>query len=463
MTTLWPNRAVQRIVFPELVERRPGMVAIMGRAARLIILSSLVLLFTGAETRAFELELIERLPGAIDDHTVVMLDGARAMVAWERDESARHETVWASQRSVSGRWTVPEIVEFSLGRARGIQLAADGTGTTTVVWVQQELNLSGLWANRHVPGEGWQEPLRIEPVAGELYAPRLALDTRGRGFVVWERRQGDRLRIRASRYTPENGWALPREIGVGEGNAVSPQVAVHADGSAIAAWTLRTDTGSRRVIARRFATDTGWGAPREFSANGEDAYDVRIAMDGAGNGFATWEQETHGEETVVASRFEPGAGWGAPVQLEVDGEEAYGPRLAVSPDGNAIVAWIRADGETGVIAAARYTRERGWERPVIVQGGDLLYVFDLDITAGPEGGVLATWCQTDGSRNNVWYARFDVDLHWQRAALAEHRSGSAHRPRAVAGPDGSFGLIWKMVDAPLPDQALYSLWFRRVY
>ena len=88
MTTLWPNRAVQRIVFPELVERRPGMVAIMGRAARLIILSSLVLLFTGAETRAFELELIERLPGAIDDHTVVMLDGARAMVAWERDESA---------------------------------------------------------------------------------------------------------------------------------------------------------------------------------------------------------------------------------------------------------------------------------------------------------------------------------------------------------------------------------------
>jgi len=313
MTTLWPNRAVQRIVFPELVERRPGMAAIMGRVARLIILSSLVLLFTGAETRAFELELIERLPGAIDDHTVVMLDGARAMVAWERDESAGHETVWASQRSVSGRWIVPEIVEFSQGRARGIQLAADGTGTATVVWVQQELNLSGLWANRHVPGEGWREPLRIEPVAGELYAPRLALDTRGRGFAVWERRQGDRLRIRASRYTPEHGWEPPREIDAGEGDAVSPQVTVHPDGSAIVAWTLRPGADNRRVIARRYVADTGWGAPGNISANGEDAYDIEVAMDAAGNAFATWEQETDGEETVVASRFEAGAAWSAPV------------------------------------------------------------------------------------------------------------------------------------------------------
>jgi hypothetical protein len=434
----------------------------MGRAARLILLAGLAFLSVGATALGGELELIERLPGAIDDHTIVMLDGSRAMVAWERDDSSAHETVWTSRRSGSGRWSVPEIVEFSLGHARGVQLASDGAGAVAVIWVQQELNLSGLWANRYIPGEGWQQPVRVEPVAGELYAPQLALDARGRGFAVWERRQGNRLRVRASRYTPDDGWGPPRDIDAGAGEAVSPRLAVHVDGSAIAAWSRRDSTGNRRIATARFVPGAGWSPPGEISTVGEDAYDVQVAMDAAGNAIAAWEQEIDGEETIVARRFEAGSGWSAPVQLEMDGEEGYGPRLAASPDGSAVVAWIRADGEAGTIVAARYTRERGWERPLTVQGGELLYVFDLHVAANARGSVLAAWCQTDGVRNNVWYARFDSDTGWRAAVRAEKRTGSAHRPRAAAGPAGSFGLIWKTADAPLPEHALYSLWFRLV-
>ncbi len=439
-----------------------GVVGDRGRAARLILLASLAFLSVWATALAGEPELIERLPGPIDDHSIVMLDGSRAMVAWERDDSRAHETVWASRRSASGRWSVPEIVEFSLGSARAVQLAADGAGAVTVIWVQQELHLSGLWANRYVPGEGWQQPVRVEPVGGELYAPQLALDASGRGFAVWERRQGSRLSVRASRYTRQHGWGPPRNIDAGAGEAVSPRLAVHANGSAIAAWSRRDGTGNRRIATARFVPGAGWRPPDEISTVGEDAYDVQVAMDAVGNAIAAWEQEIDGEETIVARRFEAGRGWSAPARLEIDGAEGYAPRLAVSPAGSAVVAWIRADGETGTIVAARYTRERGWERPLTVQGGELLYVFDLHIAANARGGVLAAWSQTDGSRNNVWYARFESDTGGRAAALAEKRTGSAHRPRTAAGPAGSFGLIWKTVAAPLPEHALYSLWFRLI-
>ncbi|MDX1434254.1 MAG: hypothetical protein R3286_17570 [Gammaproteobacteria bacterium] len=433
----------------------------MQRTACVTCLSGVVLLAANAAL-AFEPELVERLPGAIDDHTLVMLDGTRVVAAGERDDGGGNEAVWASLRSETGRWSVPEILEFSQGRSRGVQLAVDGSGAALVVWVQDERRLTGLWANRRVPGEGWQEPSRIEPVAGELYAPQIALDTAGRGMAVWERRAGERLQIRASRYTPEIGWSPPEVVDAGEGDSVAPRVAVHDDGSAVVAWTAERGPRNRRVVARRFSPGAGWGPEHRISADGADAYDVRIAMDAGGNAFATWEQTSGGRETVYAGRFHAGAGWGQPVRLEIDGEEGHGPRLAVSPDGDAVVAWIRAAGESGAVVAARYTREFHWQRPVIVQSGELLYVFDLEVAAGAHGGVLATWCQTDGSRNNVWYARFDGRSQWQRAALAEHRTGSAHRPRPAAAPDGSLGLIWKMVDAPLPDQALYSLWFRRV-
>jgi hypothetical protein len=233
-----------------------------------------------------------------------------------------------------------------------------------------------------------------------------------------------------------------------------------ASGAATAVWSLRNDGGDRRIVATRFTPGVGWDTAQVISVKDADAYDARVAMDGAGNAIATWEQKMHGEESVFANRFDKNKGWGTPVQLELDGEEAYTPKLAMSTNGNAVVAWIRAEADAAVIAAASYTPDRGWHRPHVVQGGNLLYIFDLDLAADANGRVLATWIQTDGSRNNVWYARFDAKTKWDAAALAEHRTGSAHQPRAVASPDGTFGVMWKTVDSPLPEQALYSLWFR---
>jgi hypothetical protein len=59
----------------------------MGRAARLIFLASVAFLSVWTTALAGEPELIQRLSGAIDDHAIVMLDGSRAMVACERDDS----------------------------------------------------------------------------------------------------------------------------------------------------------------------------------------------------------------------------------------------------------------------------------------------------------------------------------------------------------------------------------------
>jgi hypothetical protein len=442
------------------------MVRDMGRAARLIFFTIPAFLCTflcmGAAVLAGEPELIERLPGPIDDHTIVMLDESRTMVAWERDDTRGQETVWASRRNAAGRWSVPENVEFSQGHANAVQLAADGEGAVIVIWIQQELNLSGLWANRYIPDKGWQEPVRVESVAGELYAPQFALDANGRGFAIWERRRGDRFGVRASRYTPDRGWSAPRDIDAGAGESVAPRLAVHVDGSAIAAWTRRDSSGASFVVAARFVPNAGWGPPEKLSVVGGIAHDVQVATDAHGNAMVAWEQVIQGEETIFARRFEAAAGWRAPVQLEIDGEEGYGPKLAVSPDGSAVVVWIRAKGETGTIVAARYTVERGWDGPLTVHGGALLYLFDLHVAASVGGGALATWCQTDGSRNNVWYARFEPDTGWRTPILAEKRTGSTHRPRAAANSSGSFGLIWKSVEAPLPEHAMNSLWFRRI-
>jgi len=442
-------------------------VCVVGRPVlyrlRTLAVAFSLLASTSPSAQVFEPELIERLPGAIDDHAVVLIDASRAVVAWERDDGPGHETVWSSRRASAGVWSVPEILEFSQGRARAVQIVAQQGGTALAVWVQDELALDGLWSNRYDPATGWREPSRIEPRGGEIYAPRLALDANGRGWAVWERRMQNRLALRASLHTPADGWQAPHTIDTGDGDAMSPQVSVHVDGSALLAWTrTRGMQGMRqRVMAKRFVPGTGWQASRMISVDDADAHGVRMAMDSAGNAFAVWEQDDGKVNSVFASHFDARSGWNAPKQLEMQGKEAFEPRIAVGVDGNAIVAWIRTDGESGSIVAARYATPRGWQRPVVVQGDDLLHRFDLDIAAAGRE-ALAVWCQTDGSRNNVWFAHLDTRGRWLPAALAERRTGSAHRPRAAAAADGSLALIWKMVDAPLPEQAVYSLWFRRI-
>ena len=70
-------------------------------------------------------------------------------------------------------------------------------------------------------------------------------------------------------------------------DAVNPQVAIAADGDAIAIWE-RSDGANFRLEARRIPAGGSAQAAQTLSATGQDAFSPAVAIDGDGDAIAAW-------------------------------------------------------------------------------------------------------------------------------------------------------------------------------
>jgi len=106
----------------------------------------------------------------------------------ERDKAARKQ-VFASRWTTSdGKWSAPKQLSNDLGDATGPRVGLDASGNALAVWLQATPGPGGMrqevWTARYVAGDGWQAATPRSN-QGAVSAPRLALDARGRGFVMW--------------------------------------------------------------------------------------------------------------------------------------------------------------------------------------------------------------------------------------------------------------------------------------
>ena len=87
----------------------------------------------------------------------------------------------------------------------------------------------------------------------------------------------------------------------------------------------------------------------------------QVAVDPNGNAIVVWSQPDGTRNNIWANRFTPSAGWGAAEQIETDNAgDAFGPHVAVDPDGNAVAVWFQSDGTRNNIWANRFTPSAGW-------------------------------------------------------------------------------------------------------
>jgi len=135
------------------------------------------------------------------------------------------------------------------------EVAFDSSGNALAVWTSQGGLTSILYAARYTPAGGWASPVRVDcadsnpadaPQAcpGGIVDPQIAFDTSGNAFVVWSYAgtshptelysQGQ---IYANRYILNKGWDVPQSIDIKAGFATKPQIAVDANGHALAIWT----------------------------------------------------------------------------------------------------------------------------------------------------------------------------------------------------------------------------------
>jgi hypothetical protein len=357
--------------------------------------------------------------------------------------------------TTSRSWGTAALLENNnIADADEPQIAIDASGNALAVWSQSDGTCSSIWSNRYTAATGtWGSAELIETGdAGDALGPQIAFDTNGNALAVWMHSDGVRYNTVSNRYTAGTGWGTAALIEINDaGHAWYPQIAIDANGNALAVW-YQTDGTYRNIWANRYTFGSGWVASAAEIIETENLGDAavpQIAFDVNGNALAVWFQSDGTRANIWANHYTAVSGWGTAVLIETDntGSAMY-PQIVIDTNGYAMAVWYQSDGTRNNIWANRYTPGTGtWGTEELIETGNAGDAYQPQITIDANGNALAVWSQGDGTRTNIWANHYTADSGWGSAVLIEtDNGGAANYPQIAFDTSGNAVAVWHQSD-----------------
>ena len=303
----------------------------------------------------------------------------------------------------------------------------------------------------------------LSPPGAEAATPQVAVAPDGAATVVWSGADGGSRSVFARRISPQGVPQGVERLSAPGRNALTPRVAVAADGTATAVWIRSKEeivdggTDEERlarnfiVEARRITATGDLGPVLELSAVRQDAFDPDLAVGPDGTVTVVWKR-FDGTRFLIKERRIEADGELDPTPSftlsQTGGRDAVEPRVAVAPDGTATVVWSRFDGSSSVIQAR-----------VVGAGGDpAASTHDLsaagqsaiepDLVTAADGGSDVVWVRSNGSNTIVQHRGLGADGTPEAATHDLSATGrSAAEPQIEALPGGGVAtVVWDRFD-----------------
>jgi hypothetical protein len=428
-----------------------------------------------ATTKAWQTaQLIETLNAgdAANPQIAVQANGS-AMAVWRQSDGVR-TNILASRYAPGSGWSTPEFVETDdADFAIHPQVAMDGNGNAIAVWVQEGGGRANIMASRF-DGVRWSiaEPIEVDN-AGDANFPQITMDANGNAFAVWQQASGPsnaaatRVNIWANRFVPGNGWQKAELIEADNaGDASLPQISMETNGSAIAVWeqlkgaSTTATTAISDIWANRFDGNK-WGEAKRIEADDlGGALRPQIAVDANGNALAVWLQRRAGQFSfsLMASRFTPAGDWERPVALQTGDGSAGDPQIAMDERGHAFAVWpeFAFEKESGQTWAARYVPGSGWAAAELVHDNTQGFNQFTQIAVDGGGNAMAVWVSANGPVNleatqmTVLAARYVPGVGWLAAeSIQAPGAGDGLRPALAMDANGNALAVWEQSSGPL--------------
>ncbi|NJM43693.1 MAG: hypothetical protein HC858_06420, partial [Brachymonas sp.] len=380
----------------------------------------------------------QRIDAGVDINRSTVLDTAEIS-----------HTAYVCNAAPPKSWAAATLIESDNGIAIDPQIAVDPNGNAVAVWRQLDGAVFNIWANRFTPSGGWGTVELIETDnAGNASSPQVAIDANGNAVAVWRQTDGSLNNIWANRFSPNAGWGTAELIEVDNlGSAFAPQVTMNATGQAVAVW-FQSDGVRQNIWANHFTPLAGWGTAALIETdNTGDALSPQVSMDANGNAVAVWLQFQGGRADIRINQFAPTTGWGAAALLETDNTgTALNPQVSMNATGQAIAVWYQFDGIRFNILASTYAPGQGWSPPELIET-NADQAAEPKVALAANGHAVVVWQQSEGVRDSIWANTFQVGLGWGTATLIEtDNAGSALSPQVAINDSGQAVAVWHQFD-----------------
>ncbi len=298
--------------------------------------------------------------------------------------------------------------------------AMDGRGNALAVWGQaldDMSNILHIWGRFYTPGVGWGDSFQIDDLDGGCSGPSVAMNAAGDAVVAWRQEDSTFERVMTRRYIAGAWEDMAKRVdGDDVANYANVTTGVSAGGDFHVLWTHFATYHS--VFGNHASGSADWAAVGNTYIAGSytSLSPVRVAFDGADNGFAIWVSQSAMVNTVRVVRYLKASNdWdavdGIPNSEGAEIGYALPPRIAADPMGGAMALWTNA----ADIVASRFTKAAGWAAAAPVDTG--AGTADSWSAAVDHGGgeFGAFWFQDVSGTMNVYASQY-TDA-WQEPAL----------------------------------------------
>jgi Divergent InlB B-repeat domain len=271
------------------------------------------------------------------ENPTLAVDPAGDVVAAWKERLAGSEAIEINYRPAGGAWQGPVAVEFGSAVVETPAVAIDEAGDAVVIWRQGVGGNHVIFAASISAGGAPSPPVAISSSALNAEAPDLAMGRSGTAVAVWQSSSGATSVVESSILPLGGSWAGPEAVSAPATVTEPPQV-VADDGGGFAAIWSRSSIGLVAEVASMPAGG-GWSAPEAISTLGLEAHAPQLAVDSAGDAVAAWYRFDGSVGSVEGTNRVAGGPWTSPVRHSPIGAEAEAPQLAISPFGVAQVVW----------------------------------------------------------------------------------------------------------------------------
>jgi len=330
---------------------------------------------------------------------------------------------------------------------------------------------------------GWSTAGTIDG-KGPEFSPSVTIDAQGNALALWMTNGPSGSlgnEMWSSRYVPGTGWATPTRVDTSDGTSAmngpgtsAPLLVGSADGHAVALWQQFLAGAGYGLWARPYDPATGWGPAVELSPN-ETSYAWDAGIDAKGNAIVAWQQKTDVSDTrVFTSRYTVGGTWSSPEQIQQPAQTGSGAvtgiggqginnvevNLAVTPSGNAVLAWRQTDSTHSALWASTYNPTQGWAgaNPVVLEpnGAASRSVFAPAAGMDAKGNITLVWGEVDidsnGAHTTTMSQRYVVGTGWQAVqpvAPFINTTDTGYYPQLAVNDLGVAAVTWIRPDGTL--------------
>jgi hypothetical protein len=232
-------------------------------------------------------------------------------------------------------------------------------------------------------------------------------------------------------------------VGLSDAGVVAPLLGMDPAGNVVLVH------GTLDVWSRTYDVGTQtWSAPQRLDT-GTAASTPTFAIDGLGNGLASWSESSAVDYAVVSRRYDPlSRMWGTPVRHAVsDGGLLFAEATALNPQGgNAVVAWRQFDGQRYDLVAKRGTLLSSstlWGSALPVETSLADVATRVRAQLDDQGNAVLLF--RSGAPASLWAASFTVGA---TAWTTEQLTATANEAFDLATDGTSFWALYEVPQAP---------------